>query len=425
MEEGSSFFNVEWVGLFCLMGVLLVLSALFSSSETALFSLGRDDVKRLKGEKTRIGRIIAGLVGSPKRLLITILLSNTAVNIAFYSLSFGLSRDILRSGVPNAAFWAWTVGFMSLLAVVVLGEVIPKSIAVRIPEHLSRLIAVPIYVVEKLLLPFRAPITLILDGLGKLFGKVGGEEPFITAEELKVMLALSERHGVVEPTERTMIHAVLDFGRMRVRDVMVPRVDMTAFDISDPASDFLALVRKTRHKKIPVYEGSRDNILGVVYAKDVFLNPDEDLGNLIRSVPFVPETKTIESLLREFRREHQQMAIVADEYGGTAGLITLEDILEEVVGEIQDETERYEEPIRRLGGNRYAVHGGINLMDWCETFGVELEPIADTIGGYVVSLLGRIPQKNDSVSYKNIVFTVEEVRKRRITKLLVEFVEGE
>src|SRR3972149_3702376 len=121
----------------------------------------------------------------------------------------------------------------------------------------------------------------------------------------------------------------------------------------------------------------------LVYTKDVFLNPNEDLRNMIRSVLFVPETKTIESLLREFRREHQQMAVVADEYGGTAGLITLEDILEEVVGEIQDETERYEEPIRKLDGNKYMVHGSINLMDWCETFGVELAPVADASGGYV------------------------------------------
>ncbi|MCB7128219.1 MAG: hemolysin family protein [Candidatus Brocadiales bacterium] len=422
MEEGSRFFLMEWLGVFCLMGVLLFLSALFSSSETALFSLGKEDIKRLKGENTRIGSILAGLTGSPKRLLITILLGNTAVNVAFYSISFGLSREILNSGTPDAAFWAWMVGFGSLLAVIVLGEAIPKSVAVRIPEHLSRLVAVPISILEKLLLPVRVPITMILDGLGKLFAGGGEKEPYITAEELKVMLALSERHGVVDTRERTMIHAVLDFGRMRVKDAMVPRVDMTTFDISDSVDDFLALVRKTKHKKVPVYEGSNDNILGVVYAKDVFLNPGEDLRTMIRDVTFVPETKTIESLLREFRREHQQMAVVADEYGGTAGLITLEDILEEVVGEIQDETERYEEPIRKLGGKRYMVHGSISLMDWCETFGVELNPVADTIGGYVVSLLGRIPQKNDSVSYKDIVFTVKEVRKRRITRLLVEFV---
>lgn len=424
MEDGSSLFSTERLGLFCLMGTLLFLSALFSSSETALFSLDKEDVKRLKGEDSRIGRILVGLVGSPKKLLITILLGNTAVNVAFYSISFGLSQEILKSGVPNATFWAWAFGFGSLFAVIVVGEVVPKGVAVRIPEHLSRLVAVPISVVERLLLPVRVPITVILDGLGKLFGGGGEKEPYITAEELKVMLALSERYGVVDTQERTMIHAVLDFGRMRVKDAMVPRVDMTAFDITDSVDDFLTLVRETKHKKIPVYEGSSDNILGVVYAKDVFLNPAGDLRSMVRTVTFVPETKTIESLLREFRREHRQMAIVADEYGGTAGLITLEDILEEVVGEIQDETERYVEPIRKLRGNRYLVHGSITLMDWCETFGVELEPVADTIGGYVVSLLGRIPQRKDSVTHQNIVFTVREVRKRRITRLLVEFVEG-
>ncbi len=423
MEDGSSFFNLEWLGLFCLMGTLLFLSALFSSSETALFSLGKEDVKRLKGEDSRIARILADLVGSPKELLITILMGNTAVNVAFYSTSFVLSQEILKSGAPNASFWAWSVGLFSLLAVIIVGEVIPKGVAVRIPEHLSRVVAVPISVVERLLLPFRIPITLILDGLGRFFVSGEDKEPYVTTEELKVMLALSERHGVVEPRERTMIHAVLDFGRMRVKDAMVPRVDMTAFDISDPVEEFLELVRETVHKKIPVYEENRDNILGVVYAKDVFLNPDADIRGMIRTVPFVPETKTVESLLREFRREHQQMAIVADEYGGTAGLITLEDILEEVVGEIQDETEGYEEPIRKFGSNKYLVHGSISLMDWCETFGFELDPVADTIGGYVVSLLGHIPQRNDSATYKNVVFTVKEVRKRRITRLLIEFVE--
>jgi CBS domain containing-hemolysin-like protein len=423
VEDGSSFFNLEWLGLFCLMGTLLFLSALFSCSETALFSLGKEDVKRLKGEDSRIARILADLVGSPKKLLITILMGNTAVNVAFYSTSFVLSQEILKSGAPNASFWAWSVGLFSLLAVIIVGEVIPKGIAVRIPEHLSRVVAVPISVMESLLLPFRIPITLVLDGLGRVFVSGQEKEPYVTTEELKVMLALSERHGVVEPRERTMIHAVLDFGRMRVKDAMVPRVDMTAFNISDPVEDFLELVRETVHKKIPVYEKNRDNILGVVYAKDVFLNPDADIRGMIRAVPFVPETKTIESLLREFRREHQQMAIVADEYGGTAGLITLEDILEEVVGEIQDETEGYEEPIRKFGSNKYLVHGSISLMDWCETFGFELDPVADTIGGYVVSLLGHIPQRSDSATHKNIVFTVKEVRKRRITRLLVEFME--
>jgi putative hemolysin len=247
-------------------------------------------------------------------------------------------------------------------------------------------------------------------------------DPYLTMEELKVMFSLSEKYGAVDPKTRSMIHAVLDFARMRVKDVMVPRVDMVVFDISRPVEEFISLVRKSVYKKVPVFEGTVDNILGVVYAKDVFLNPGKKLRELVKPVLFVPESKNIESLLREFRREHQQMAIVVDEYGGTAGLITLEDILEEVVGDIRDETELPEEPIRKLGDNRYIVHGNLSCRYWSETFGIELESGgADTIGGFVVSLLGRIPKKDDSVSYQNIVFTVDEVRRRRITRLLVEF----
>lgn len=416
---------MDYIGIFCLMGALLCLSALFSASETALFSLSKEDVKRLGAEGTSTGRMVTRLVSAPKRLLITILFANTAVNVAFFSLSYFMSREILKANIPQGAFWAGVVGFTGLLVVIVFGEVIPKSVAVRLPESLSRYIAYPIFVVEKLLWPFRVPITLIVSALGWLFGRGLEEEPYITMEELKVMLALSERHGVVGPTERTMINAVLDFSRVRVKDLMVPRVDMTVFDISRSTEDFMKLARQTRYKKIPVFEGTSDNILGVVYAKDVFLNPRADLRGLVKPLPFVPETMTVESLLKQFRKEHQQMSIVADEYGGTAGLVTLEDILEEVVGEIQDETEGYEEPIKKLGVNSYLVHGGMSLLDWCDTFGVELEPhTADTIGGFVVSLLGHIPQRADSAGYQNILFTVEEVKKRRITRLRIEFTEG-
>jgi len=413
--------TMDWLWLFLLMGSLLCLSALFSGSETALFSLSREDVKRIEAEGTRTGRLIAGLVSSPKKLLITLLFGNNVVNVAFFSLSYGLSQWALHHET-HGAFWATVSGLASLLIVITFGEVIPKSIAVKIPEHLAHYIAFPIYVIDKVLLPFRVPLGWIVDGVGWILGWRPRHEPYVTMEELKVMLSLSEKHGAVEPKARSMIHAVLDFGRMRVRDLMVPRVDMAVFDISRPAGEFAQLARRRIYKKMPVFEGTSDNILGVVYAKDVFLNPGARLRDLVKPVLFVPESKNIESLLREFRREHQQMAIVVDEYGGTAGLITLEDLLEEVVGDIQDETELPEEPIRRIGDNRYVVHGSLSLRDWSETFGVELESSeADTLGGFVVSLLGRIPQKEDSVSYQNIVFTVDEVKRRRVTRLLIEF----
>ncbi|MFN3466489.1 MAG: hemolysin family protein [Candidatus Brocadiales bacterium] len=412
---------MNWFWLFLLMGSLLCLSGLFSGSETALFSLSREDVKRIEAEGTRTGRLIAGLVSSPKELLITLLFGNSVVNVAFFSLSYGLSQWVLQHHA-HGTFWATVTGITSLLIIIIFGEVIPKGIAVKIPERLVYYVAFPIYVIDKIFLPFKIPLVGIVDGIGWVLGWRPRHEPYVTMEELKVMLSLGEKHGAVEPKARSMIHAVLDFGRMKVRDLMVPRVDMMVFDISRPVEEFVSLVRRSVYKKVPVFEGTSDNILGVVYAKDVFLNPGTKLRELVKPILFVPESKNIESLLREFRREHQQMAIVVDEYGGTAGLITLEDILEEVVGEIHDETERPEEPIRKVADNRYVVHGSLSLRDWSETFGIELESDeADTVGGFVVSLLGRIPQKEDSVSYQNIVFIVDEVKRRRITRLLIEF----
>ncbi len=405
------------------MGFLLCLSALFSGSETALFSLSREDIKRIENEGTHTGKLIKELVSSPKKLLVTLLFGNNVVNIAFFSISYGLSEWALKNQT-HGTLWATLIGILSLTTVIIFGEVIPKGIAVKIPEHVARYIAFPIYAIGKILLPFRVPIGWIIDGIGWILGWSPRHEPYVTMEELKVLLSLSEKHGVVEPKARSMIHAVLDFGRLRVKDLMVPRVDMMVFDISHPLEEFTSLAKRSIYKKVPVFEGTSDNILGLVYAKDVFLNPGKPLRELVKPVLFVPESKNIESLLREFRREHAQMAIVIDEYGGTAGLVTLEDILEEVVGEIQDETERPEEPIRKLGDNRYIIHGSLSLRDWSETFGIELEPSeADTVGGFVVSLLGRIPQREDSVSYQNIVFSVDEVRRRRITRLLVEFKE--
>ncbi len=407
--------------LFFLMASLLCLSALFSGSETALFSLSKEDIRRIGAEGSRTGKLIASLTTSPKRLLITLLFGNNIVNVAFFSLSYGLTQWALENKV-HGTFWATIIGLLTLLVIIIFGEVIPKGIAVRIPEHMAHYIAFPVYVIEKILAPFRLPLGWIVDGVGWMLGWRERQEPYVTVEELKVMLSLSEKHGAVAPRARSMIDAVLDFGRMKVKDVMVPRVDMMLFDISRSMEEFMALVRGSIYKKVPVFEGTSDNLLGVVYAKDVLLNPDATLKELVKPVLFVPESKNIESLLREFRREHQQMAIVVDEFGGTAGLITLEDILEEIVGDIRDEAERPEEPIKRLVDNRYVVHGGLSIKDWSETFGIELESEeAGTVGGFVVSLLGRIPQKEDSVSYQNIVFTVDEVKRRRITRLLVEF----
>ncbi|MGR3310558.1 MAG: hemolysin family protein [Candidatus Brocadiales bacterium] len=425
MEDGSSYLILHIPELLLYL-LLLFLSAFFSASESALFSLTREEVQDLTNKSWRspINKIIAQLLDDPRSLLVTILCGNLLANIGCFSLSYGLIEDIV---VTSAFGGVLAIGGASIGAVfimILLGEAIPKSIAVKTPLRIAQLVALPIYFLKKVLLPVRIPLKFIVDGLNFIFGKKHVKETQVTLDELKMLVEFSEKQGMVDKHERKMIHAVLDFGNIQVKDVMVPRVDVTFCDMADAAKGFLSMSRQTRHKKIPVYEDTVDNIVGVIHAKDVFLNPDGNLRSFVRTIQFVPESQAIESLLRQFRRQHTQMAIVVDEYGGTAGLVTLEDILEEIVGEILDEFDRHEEPIKQLDGNKYHVAGNLNIHDWSKHFGIELESHeCDTVGGFVVTLLDRIPQNGDRVEYKDIIFTVENVRKRRITMLLQEHIE--
>jgi putative hemolysin len=236
-----------------------------------------------------------------------------------------------------------------------------------------------------------------------------------------MLVEFSEKQGIVDREERSMIHGILDFKRVQVKEIMLPRVDMNLHDVADPVEELIELARETKHTKFPIYEETTDNILGIIHAKDVFLDPNVELRSILKPIQFVPETKSIEGLLRQFRREGSQMALVVDEYGGTAGLITLEDIIEEIVGEIQDEHEKPRETLEKIDENKYLISGNLSIRDWADTFGVEIEPMGvDTVGGFVITLLEHIPKKGDSVIYEDFVFTIEGVRKRRITSILQE-----
>ncbi|ODS32883.1 MAG: hypothetical protein SCARUB_01989 [Candidatus Scalindua rubra] len=402
---------------------LLCFSAFFSASETAFFSLTREEIKRFSKSYSKPERLIKTLLKTPKNLLTTILLGNMLANIGFYCVSYSIVQEVVASSTYGGVWKAGMVCVFSLLAIIIMGEVIPKNIAVKIPGQYSKWAAVPICVLDRIFLPFRIPLTAIINALNRIFGRSEGEERCVTIDELKMLVEFSEKQGIVDRTERSMIHGVLDFKRVQVKEIMLPRVDMCLYDIADPVEGFVKLARETKHTKFPVYEDTTDNVIGIIHAKDVFLRPHVQLRNILKPVHFVPESKRIESLLRQFRREGSQMAIVVDEYGGTAGLITLEDIIEEIVGEIQDEYEKPKETVKKVGGNKYILSGDVSIRDWSDTFGVEIEPMGiDTIGGFVISLLEHIPKKGDSVKYKDFVFKVEGVRKRRITSILQEIV---
>tara|TARA_B100001964_G_scaffold180632_1_gene199610 strand:+ start:4027 stop:5343 length:1317 start_codon:yes stop_codon:yes gene_type:complete len=400
---------------------LLCFSAFFSATETAFFSLTREEVNRFGKSNSKSERLVHTLLKTPKHLLTTILLGNMLANIGFYCTSYGVAQKIAVDSSYGSLWVAGAVCACSLLTIIIMGEVIPKNIAVKIPDQYSRWAAIPIYLFDKIFLPFRFILTSIINSISKVFDKGGGAEKCVTIDELKMLVEFSEKQGIVDQEERSMLHGILDFKRAQIKEIMLPRVDMNLFDIADPVQKLIEFARETKDTKFPIYEETPDNIIGMVHAKDVFLNPKVQLKDILKPVQFVPEPKSIEGLLRQFRREGSQLAIVVDEHGGTAGLITLEDIIEEIVGEIQDEHEKPRETINKINENKYLISGNLSLRDWSDTFGVEIEPMGvDTIGGLVIALLEHIPQKGDSVKYEDFVFTVEGVRKRRITSILQE-----
>ncbi|MFH1747682.1 MAG: hemolysin family protein [Planctomycetota bacterium] len=404
-----------------LLLALVICSGLLSGSETVLFSLTRLQLEHAAASSNPLRRLASRLMQYPKYTLMTILVGNTAVNILIFAISYIFFRRL----ADQAGAWITPLaGIGSVLLVVVGGEVVPKVLAVRFANRLAPLSAVLVrilsYVAGPLgwLIDFLIAEPFVRVVLGRSSKRITNA-PDLSTAELKALLQLSHRRGTINRIEDEFLREIVDLGSTRVREVMVPRVEITAYDINDPPVGLRELIRSTRLKKIPVYDQSMDNIVGLVYAKMLFLNPDRPLAEVIMPVHFVPEVATCEQLLHHFRQTRTQLAIAVDEYGGMAGLVTLEDVLEEIVGELSDpEEEPTESEIHQLSDNEYDISGLLDVRYWAETFG--LEPLAErvaTVGGLVTARLGRPAQVGDLVRLGNIELTVRSLHRRRIERL--------
>lgn len=358
---------------------------------------------------------------TPKRTLMTILVGNTAVNVLLFATTY-----ILFNGLAQR-FGAWVTpvsGVASVLLVVVLGEVVPKVLGVALANRLAPSAGVIVGTADTVLGPLGRLIDfLMVEPLMRVaFGRKRGEganHDDLSPDELKALLEMSRQRGVIDAIEDGFLREVIDLGTLRVRDIMVPRVEVEAFDIARPADELRALMRETRLKKIPVYERFIDNIVGVVHAKILFLQPEVSLRKVVQPVHFVPEVISLEQLLQHFRRTGSQMAIVVDEYGGMAGVVTLEDALEEIVGELYEPEEELEPPeMVPLGDAEYEISGSLSVHYWMATFGLprRWERFA-TVGGLVLAQLGRPPRVGDRVRFSNLELEVRAVRRRRIETL--------
>jgi len=411
-----------------LLLLLVVLSGTFSGSETVLFALTPAQLQQQASSTNPFRRLAARLMKQPKRTLTTILVGNTTVNVLLFATSYVLFHGL----AAQVGAWVTPVaGVASVLLVVVGGEVVPKVLGVTLAQRLVPFSATAVQFSGYVLGPLgRILDILLVEPLTRLiFGQPGhriARESQLSSGELKTLLEMSRRRGLINRTEDVYLREVIDLSKFRVRDIMVPRVEVTMFDVNGPPEELRDLMRSTRLTKIPVYDGVVDEIVGLVYAKILFFEPDKPLRELVTPVRFVPELITAEQLLLHFRQTRSQLAIAVDEFGGMAGLVALEDVLEEIVGEIHDPEEVETEPeIVQLSETEYEIGGRLNVHYWVEMFDISgLTERVTTVAGLVTARLGRPAQVGENVTIGNVRLGVIVTDGPRIERLRLTLLGG-
>ena len=370
-------------------------------------------------EKVKGADVVNRLVENPNKLLGSILVGNNIVNIGASALATSLAIHY----VGNAGVGVAT-GIMTLL-VLIFGEITPKSLATQHSEFISLKIAGIINFFVVLFNPIVFVLLLLTNGLIRLLGgKPAGSQPFITEDELKTIVTVSHEEGVLEVEEKQMIYNVFEFGDAQVKDVMTPRTDMIALEVGVSYEKIIETFRAEQFSRIPIYQETTDNIIGILYIKDLIFKANENnefvIQDYMREPHFTFEFKKTTELFQELRLKRIPMAIVLDEYGGTAGIVTMEDLIEEIVGDIRDEYDDHEKDIEVIKEDEYIVEGSTRIDELNELIGVHIESEDfDSIGGFIVGEFGYIPEVNEVIEYEGIRFVVEEVDRNRIEKLRI------
>ncbi|WP_408954861.1 hemolysin family protein [Natroniella sp. ANB-PHB2] len=406
--------SIELVLLF----ILLILSAFFSGAETALMSVNKVEIRHLRQEGDLKAKIVDELLNRPDKLLITILIGNNLVNIAASSIATALATEAFGDKGVGIAIGAVT------LFVLIFGEITPKSFANKEATLFSMKVARYIQICYYLLAPLIKPLTFLTNFMMRRNEDDSiDKKSFVNEDKIRKFLAVGEREGTIESDEKKMINSIFEFDDTLVKEIMVPRIDMICVEINDTSEKLIDIIIDKGFSRIPVYNETIDNIVGVVYAKDLLLllkkeKFEADIKEIMRPAYYIPATKEVDSLLSELRKEKIHMAIVLDEYGGTDGLVTIEDLLEEIVGDIQDEYDKETKLIKEIDKGEILVDGRVDIDEINELLEIDLpEEDYETISGFILSKLGYVPDEGEEIEYQNLKVVVQKIVRRRISEV--------
>ncbi|WP_017416491.1 hemolysin family protein [Clostridium tunisiense] len=418
--------------------ILTMINAFFAAAEMAIVSLNKNRLKMLAEEGNKKAILLEKLLEEPSKFLSTIQIGITLAGFfSSASAATGISDDFAMVlsgiGVPYSSQIALVVITIILSYItLVFGELYPKRIALQRAESIAMFAVTPIMFISKVTKPFIRFLSFSTNLLVKITGhETDNLEEKVSKEEIKSLIEVGQEHGVINETEKEMIESIFEFDNKRAEEIMMPRTEVFLIDISWSSTEISKKLLEEQYSRIPVYEEDSDNIIGILYMKDYFLEAsihgfdNVDIRKILRTPYFVPETKNIDDLFKELQKSNNHMAILIDEYGGFSGIVTIEDLIEEVMGNIFDEYDEVECDIMKIDNNTFIVNGLLSIDEFNDYLDTKLQcEHSETIGGFVVNLLGSIPndEKDEIVEFENLIFKIEDVKEKRIEKVRVSIV---
>jgi len=412
---------------YVLIAVLICFSAFFSGSEIAYTSLNKLRVKKEAEQGNKLSKMVVYICDHYQNILSTILIGNNLVNIAATSVAAVIALQVAERFGMDDGTAATVVTLIMTILILIFGEISPKVISARKNEAISKFAAYPLLILMVVFYPLVFLSTGITKALSFIWRRHDEEEDVtITEEEFATILETVEDEGVLDEDQTELLQSALEFPDLNAEDILTPRIDMVSFDINAPLDKVLEVIAETQFSRIPVYEETIDHIIGVLHVnslyKELVDNPNASIREMLMEVVYLPQTMKLPAILEELRKRQTHMAIVTDEYGGTMGLLTMEDVLEQLVGEIWDETDEIVDEFTKISDDRYECSGQMNIADFLDELELDdrdFESEATTVGGWAAEMIGSMPEVFDAFHFRRLTVIVKEVEGNRVTRLIV------